>query len=451
MTSDPRRLAIIGSGPAGYTAGLYAARADLEPVLFEGSVTAGGALMATTDVENFPGHPQGVKGPELMALLRRQADQFGCVLLPQDVTAADLAGRTKWLETDDGERHEFHAVILATGASHRRLGLEHEERLTGRGVSTCATCDGAFFRGLPVAVVGGGDSAIEEALFLARFASSVTLIHRGSRLRGSKVLQARLQGQPGITVRWNTEVSELVGSDRLETIKLTDTVAQSSEELAVAGLFVAIGHTPNSALADGQLPLDADGYVVVDHPRTATALPGVFACGDLVDRTYRQAITAAGSGCAAALDAEAYLSGLQDAVDAAPRARVDHGAATAPFGASQAMVAASMDGHSDTSVSEAQLSSLLTSSPEPLLVDFYADNCAACRLMNPVLEDIGNRYRGRMRVVKVNVDRHPAAARAHDVASSPTLKLFVRGRMVHTIVGATPARALAATLDTHLP
>jgi thioredoxin reductase (NADPH) len=448
MTTPTRRLAIVGSGPAGYTAGLYAARADLKPVLFEGSIAAGGALMATTIVENFPGQPQGVKGPELMASLRRQAEQFGCLLLPQDVTAVELTGRTKCLETDDGGQHTFDAVILATGASHRRLGLEHEERLTGRGVSTCATCDGAFFRGLPVAVVGGGDSAMEEALFLARFASSVTLIHRGSRLRGSKILQARLLGRPEITVRWNTEVSELGGGDRLESIRVTNNVTHQCEELDAAGLFVAIGHTPNSALVRGQLPLDADGYVQVDHPGTTTAVPGVFACGDLVDRTYRQAITAAGSGCAAALDADAYLSGLPEAREAHSPARDDSGSTPARVGRST--TARYGEPHSDGSVSDDQLSALLSSSPEPLLVDFWADNCSACRLMNPVLEEIGHRYQGRMRVLKVNVEQYPAAARAHDVASSPTLKLFVGGQSVHTVVGATPARALVTALDLHL-
>ena len=441
MQSRPRSLAIIGSGPSGYTAALYAARSELAPVLFEGSVTAGGALMTTTTVENFPGHPRGIEGPDLMTAMRQQAERFGCEMVREDVTRLDLIGDTKELETSSGVR-TFDAVILATGAAHKQLGLPDEERLTGNGVSSCATCDGAFYRDMPVAVVGGGDSAFEEALFLTRFATSVTLIHRRGGFRGSKVMQARVLAHPKINIRWNSEVTGLVGNSRLEAITIHDRTTGRSDQLVVGGLFVAIGHKPNSELVRGQLPLDDDGYVIVDHPTTATALAGVFACGDLVDRRYRQAITASGSGCAAALDAEHYLSELRQparsdereggqADDPAPRTRT---APTTP------MITAGL-------VDDASLTDVVGTSTIPVLVDFWADNCAPCGLMHPVLDDIAQRYPGRLKVVKINVDSNPQAKQNHAIMTAPTMKLFVDGAVARTIVGAKPASKLVAELE----
>ena len=310
VTSDVRNVIIIGSGPAGWTAAVYAARANLEPLVFEGAVTAGGALMNTTEVENFPGFRDGIMGPDLMENMRAQAERFGAELVSDDVTAMDLTGAVKSVTDGAGAQHHAHAVILATGSGYRKLGLPREEELSGRGVSWCATCDGFFFREQAIAVVGGGDSAIEEATFLTRFGSKVYLIHRRDELRASKIMQERAFADPKLEMVWNSEIAEIRGDDRLEGVVLRDTVTGETRELPVTGLFIAIGHDPRSELLAGQVDLDDDGYVLVDHPSTATNLPGVFAAGDLVDHHYRQAITAAGTGCAAALDAERYIAAL---------------------------------------------------------------------------------------------------------------------------------------------
>jgi thioredoxin reductase (NADPH) len=301
---------IIGSGPAGYTAAVYAARASLAPLVFEGSVTAGGALMTTTEVENFPGFRDGIMGPQLMDEMRAQAERFGAVLVPDDVTDVDLTGELKVVTDGDGTRHLARAVILATGSGYRRLGVEGEDRLSGHGVSWCATCDGFFFRNQHVAVVGGGDSALEEATFLSRFATKVTLVHRRSELRASKIMQERAFADPKIEFAWNSTVETIHGDDRLTGVTLVDTVTGERRLLDVTGLFIAVGHDPRSELLGGQVDLDPAGYVLVEHPSTRTNLPGVFACGDLVDHPYRQAVTAAGTGCAAALDAERHLAAL---------------------------------------------------------------------------------------------------------------------------------------------
>ncbi len=308
MAHEVRQVIIIGSGPAGYTAALYAARADLKPLVFEGAVTAGGALMNTTDVENFPGFRDGIMGPALMEEMRAQAERFGAELITDDVTAVDLTGDIKRVTDGDGVVHEARAVILATGSGYRKLGLPDEERLSGHGVSWCATCDGFFFRDQEIAVVGGGDSAIEEATFLTRFAKKVYLIHRRDELRASKIMQDRAFADPKLELVWNTRVTALHGEEKLSSLTLEDTVTGVPRELPVTGLFIAIGHDPRSELLPGQVELDAEGYVLVDHPSTRTNLDGVFACGDLVDHEYRQAITAAGTGCAAALDAERHLA-----------------------------------------------------------------------------------------------------------------------------------------------
>lgn len=303
-----RNVIIIGSGPSGYTAAIYAARANLNPLVFEGSVTAGGALMTTTDVENFPGFPEGIMGPDLMDNLRKQAERFGAELVADDVTAVNLEGDIKTVSVADGTTYETQAVILAMGSGYRKLDIPDEDRLSGHGVSWCATCDGFFFRNQNIVVVGGGDSALEEATFLTRFADKVTLVHRRDELRASKIMQDRALADEKIDFAWNSEIAELVGDDRLESVVLRDTQSGETRTLDATGVFIAIGHDPRSELVKGQVELDDEGYVLVRPGSTATNQTGVFAAGDLVDHTYRQAITAAGSGCAAALDAERYLA-----------------------------------------------------------------------------------------------------------------------------------------------
>jgi thioredoxin reductase (NADPH) len=305
---DVRNLIIVGSGPAGYTAAVYAARAQLNPLVFEGSVTAGGALMNTTDVENYPGFADGIMGPQLMEEMRKQAKRFGAELVTDDVTSVDLNGDIKTVTDSSGNTHSAHTVVLAMGSGYRELGLENEKRLSGHGVSWCATCDGFFFRQQEIAVVGGGDTAAEEATFLTRFADKVYLIHRRDELRASKVMAERVLTNEKIEPVWNSQVVDVLGDDKVNGIMIEDTITGDTRELPVTGLFIAIGHDPRSELIAGQIDLDDDGYVLVDAPNTRTNLPGVFACGDLVDHTYRQAITAAGTGCSAALDAERFLA-----------------------------------------------------------------------------------------------------------------------------------------------
>ena len=311
--TDVRNVIIIGSGPAGYTAAVYAARANLAPLVFEGAVTAGGALMNTTEVENFPGFPDGVMGPDLMDNLRKQAEKFGAELVADDVTAVDLTGEVKVVTDGSGGTHRARAVIVATGSGYRELGLPNEKRLSGHGVSWCATCDGFFFRDQDIAVVGGGDTAMEEATFLTRFARSVTIVHRRDSLRASKVMQDRALANDKIRFAWNSEVVDVLGDGKVTGVRLRNIVTGEESTLDVTGLFLAIGHDPRSELFVGQLHRDDDGYLIVDHPSTRTNVPGVFACGDVVDHIYRQAVTAAGTGCQAALDAERFLADLDDA------------------------------------------------------------------------------------------------------------------------------------------
>lgn len=306
--SDVKNVIIIGSGPAGYTAAVYAARAQLDPVIFEGSVTAGGALMNTTEVENYPGFADGIMGPQLMEEMRKQAERFGAQLITDDVTSVDLSGDIKTVTDGSGNTHHARTVILAMGSGYRELGLENEKRLSGHGVSWCATCDGFFFRQQEIAVVGGGDTAAEEATFLTRFASKVYLIHRRDELRASKVMAERVLTNEKIEPVWNSQVVDVLGEDKVSGIIIEDTITGERRELPVTGLFIAIGHDPRSELITGQIDTDDDGYVLVDAPSTRTKQAGVFACGDLVDHVYRQAITAAGTGCSAALDAERFLA-----------------------------------------------------------------------------------------------------------------------------------------------
>lgn len=304
-----RNLVIVGSGPAGYTAAIYAARAQLSPLIYEGSVTAGGALMNTTEVENFPGFSEGIMGPDLMDAMRKQALRFEAELITDDIVEMDLKSSVKVLIDGTGRKIETRAVILAMGSAYREIGLTNEKRLSGRGVSWCATCDGFFFRNQNIAVVGGGDSAMEEANFLTKFADKVTLVHRRDGLKASKIMAERSHANPKIEFLWNSEVVDVLGEDKVNGLSIRNTISGELSVLDVTGLFVAIGHDPRSELVKGQVTLDGEGYVQVGNGSTQTNLAGVFACGDLVDHTYRQAITAAGSGCAAALDAERFLSG----------------------------------------------------------------------------------------------------------------------------------------------
>jgi thioredoxin reductase (NADPH) len=307
--SEIHEVVIVGSGPAGYTAAIYAARAQLSPIIYEGSVTAGGALMNTTEVENFPGFVDGVMGPDLMDSMRKQSERFGAKLITDDIVSMELSGDIKVLKDGSGNTLQAKSVILATGSAYKEIGLVNEKRLSGRGVSWCATCDGFFFREKVIAVVGGGDSAMEEANFLTKFASKVFVIHRRDSLRASKIMVERAHANPKIEFIWNTEVIDVLGEDKVSGLKLRNLVTSEGSEKAFDGLFVAIGHLPRSELLVGQIDLDGEGYVKVDGRSTRTNQKGVFACGDLVDHTYRQAITAAGSGCEAALDAERFLSG----------------------------------------------------------------------------------------------------------------------------------------------
>ncbi|GAA0399032.1 thioredoxin-disulfide reductase [Microbispora corallina] len=305
--SDVRNVIIIGSGPAGYTAAVYSARADLKPLLFEGSVTAGGALMNTTDVENFPGFPDGIMGPDLMDNFRKQAERFGAELVADDVVEVDLTADPKVVKTYT-DTYYAKAVILATGSGYRQLGLENEQRLSGRGVSWCATCDGFFFRDQDIVVVGGGDTAMEEAIFLSRFGRTVTVVHRRDQLRASKIMQDRAFANEKIRFIWDSEVVDILGEDRITGVRLRNLKTGEETELPVGGLFIAIGHDPRTELFKGQVDLDEQGYILTQAPTTRTNLDGVFAAGDVVDHIYRQAITAAGTGCSASLDAERWLS-----------------------------------------------------------------------------------------------------------------------------------------------
>lgn len=302
-----RDIIIIGSGPAGYTAAIYTARAGLNPLLIAGEVTAGGALMNTTEVENFPGFPEGIQGPDLMANMLSQAERFGCEILYEDALELSLEGEIKQVVTSEGQ-YQARRVILAMGSEYRKLNVPGEVELSGRGVSYCATCDGFFFKDQHLAVVGGGDSAMEEALFLTKFAKKVTVIHRRDQLRASQIMAERAGANPKIDFAWNSTVAQINGEDKVESITLQSTVDGKESTLDATGVFVAIGHEPRSQLVKEQVDLDESGYVQVNLPGTATNVPGVFACGDLVDHTYRQAITAAASGCRAALDAERSLA-----------------------------------------------------------------------------------------------------------------------------------------------
>jgi thioredoxin reductase (NADPH) len=308
-----RDVIIVGSGPAGYTAAVYTARANLKPLLIASSVQAGGELMNTTDVENYPGFPEGIMGPDLMDTFQKQAERFGTEILFEDVTELDLEGPVKKVTIGTGETFEAKSIIISTGSAYRELGLEDEKRLAGRGISWCATCDGFFFKDQDIAVVGGGDSAMEEALFLTKFAKSVTVVHRRDSLRASKIMQDRALNHDKIKFQWNSAVTGIDGTDKVTALRLTDTVDGTESVLPVTGVFVAIGNDPRVDLVKGKLDLTAEGTIAVDGRSSRTSIPGVFAAGDVIDPTYRQAITASGSGCVAAIDVEHYLASLEDA------------------------------------------------------------------------------------------------------------------------------------------
>jgi thioredoxin reductase (NADPH) len=312
-TTSVRDVIIVGSGPAGYTAAVYTARANLKPLLIASSVQAGGELMNTTDVENYPGFPEGIMGPDLMDTFQKQAERFGTEILFEDVTELDLDGPVKKVTIGTGETFEAKSIIISTGSAYRELGLEDEKRLAGRGISWCATCDGFFFKDQDIAVVGGGDSAMEEALFLTKFAKSVTVVHRRDSLRASKIMQDRALNHDKIKFQWNSAVTGIDGTDKVTALRLTDTVDGTESVLPVTGVFVAIGNDPRVDLVKGKLDLTAEGTIAVDGRSSRTSIPGVFAAGDVIDPTYRQAITASGSGCVAAIDVEHYLASLEDA------------------------------------------------------------------------------------------------------------------------------------------
>ena len=438
-TPKVENVVIIGSGPAGYTAAIYAGRANLKPVVFTGVARggpAGGQLMTTTEVENFPGFPEGITGPELMERMRAQAVRWGAELLLEDVVAVDLQQRPFVLRSAEREVRT-HAVIIATGATAKRLHLPSEEKFWNLGISACAICDGAspLFRGVDVAVVGGGDTACEEAVYLTKFARHVHLLVRSERMRASKTMQERVLRHPKITVHWQTEAVDVYGHDRLQGVRVRRKPTQQEEDLPVGGLFYAIGHTPNTDLFQGQLALDAAGYIITQPGTVATSVPGVFACGDVQDHEYRQAVTAAGTGCMAALAAERWLVAQELVQEFASAPAAPTAASVTP---AVPPPPAAFDPHQPIHTGSYALRKLYHETDRPLLVMYKAPGCGPCRSLKPILEKLAQELRDRMYLVVIDIEEDPEIAQAAGITGTPTVQLFHRKQRLQEWRGVKP-------------